>query len=392
MVICLLLFNILLIFKQRFLRLDRPDQNLATNLSLDISQCRSVVEKPDIYYIILDAHARQDVLAKYYSTDNSDFIDFLVDSNYYVADESYANYPTTFLALSSYLNMSYHNDFSGRQGDNSILIDQLLHNKVMDFLDKCGYTSYSFATGFHGTEMKKTDYYLSPPHILNDFYQAIIETTPFNHVPLRAMFYSLFDSQKQRVLFTLNNLPKLAEVELSEPKFVMAHITSPHGPFVFNEDGPISNESSFESFFQNIYKSDDARKKDFIKLYSEQLLFIDKATKKTLVELKEKIKRPSIIIVQSDHGVVESYVLKTSNLNAPEYLYRRFAILNAYYFYDGNYRNLYESISPVNSFRLIFNQYLAQELPLLEDRMIDARDLSGYNEVNKQDIEKVKLK
>ena len=48
----------------------------------------------------------------------------------------------------------------------------------------------------------------------------------------------------------------------------------------------------------------------------------------------------------------------------------RFSILNAYYFPDGNYDDLYQSISPVNTFRVLFNRYLGADLELLEDRCL----------------------
>jgi hypothetical protein len=49
-------------------------------------------------------------------------------------------------------------------------------------------------------------------------------------------------------------------------------------------------------------------------------------------------------------------------------LLERMAIFNAYYFYDKNYRLLTPDISPVNSFRVILNQYFGMNLPLLENR------------------------
>jgi len=74
--------------------------------------------------------------------------------------------------------------------------------------------------------------------------------------------------------------------------------------------------------------------------------------------------RPVLILLQGDHGPGHF---------TPE---ARMEILNAYYFYDQNYANLYEDISPVNSFRIVLNTYFEQELPLLED-------VSRYSEYNK---------
>ncbi len=46
----------------------------------------------------------------------------------------------------------------------------------------------------------------------------------------------------------------------------------------------------------------------------------------------------------------------------------RFPILNAYYFPGVDSSDLYPTISPVNSFRVVLNTYFGLELPLLEDR------------------------
>jgi hypothetical protein len=48
--------------------------------------------------------------------------------------------------------------------------------------------------------------------------------------------------------------------------------------------------------------------------------------------------------------------------------------LNTYYFSDGNYSTLYDSISPVNSFRVILNKYFKTGLPLLKDSTIRFKD------------------
>jgi hypothetical protein len=44
------------------------------------------------------------------------------------------------------------------------------------------------------------------------------------------------------------------------------------------------------------------------------------------------------------------------------------AILNAYYLPYGGSELLYDSISPVNTFRLIFNYYFDGDYELLEDK------------------------
>jgi hypothetical protein len=53
-------------------------------------------------------------------------------------------------------------------------------------------------------------------------------------------------------------------------------------------------------------------------------------------------------------------------------------ILNAYYLPQGA-DQLYPSISPVNSFRLVFNSYFGTNFPLLEDVSYQSQPAGVYN-------------
>jgi hypothetical protein len=54
-------------------------------------------------------------------------------------------------------------------------------------------------------------------------------------------------------------------------------------------------------------------------------------------------------------------------------------IFNAYYFYDRNYSRLSPDISPVNSFRVILDQYFGLNLPLLENHSYFLRVYHPYD-------------
>jgi hypothetical protein len=54
-------------------------------------------------------------------------------------------------------------------------------------------------------------------------------------------------------------------------------------------------------------------------------------------------------------------------------------ILNAYYLPRGGNEVLYPDVSPVNTFRLIFNRYFDAGLPLLDDLSYYSAMSSPYN-------------
>ena len=62
---------------------------------------------PDIYYIILDAYGREDVLMEMFNYDNTSFLRFLESKGFYVAECSQSNYAQTMLSLTSSLNFDY---------------------------------------------------------------------------------------------------------------------------------------------------------------------------------------------------------------------------------------------------------------------------------------------
>jgi hypothetical protein len=62
---------------------------------------------PDIYYIILDAYGRADVLQEMFGYDNVPFLQSLESRGFYVAECSQSNYGQTMLSLTSSLNFNY---------------------------------------------------------------------------------------------------------------------------------------------------------------------------------------------------------------------------------------------------------------------------------------------
>ena len=98
---------------------------------------------PDIYFIILDSYPRQDVLQSIYGFDNSEFLDYLERSDFYVASDSRTNYIQTTLSLASSLNMDYLQQLIGPQPSDStnsaILQDLVKDNKAALFAQRMGY-------------------------------------------------------------------------------------------------------------------------------------------------------------------------------------------------------------------------------------------------------------
>lgn len=338
---------------------------LSTVKSLKITQGETL---PDIYYIIMDSYGRADSLQSAYDFDNSGFIDNLEQMGFYVANCSQSNYARTDFSLASSLNMSYVPDldpgFTPELRDPHPIWELLQHSAARQMLAEAGYKTVAFATGFSWSQLEDADIYLEPPPLFSDltaFEIMLLQTTPARHLTDSGLL-NLDEIAgmrfRERTLFTLAELPRVTEIP--GPKFVFAHIIAPHPPFVFGVNGERIDPAEYLS------PTGSYTAKDYRRGYLQVLPFINKQLEYVLPLIINSSKVPPIIILQADHGAWA--------LSYP----KRIQILNAYYMPDHS-ESLYPTISPVNSFRVLFNSYFGQEYPLLEDKSYSAPRYEIYD-------------
>ena len=317
--------------------------------------------QPDIYYIILDSYANAGTLQDLFDYDNSGFVEYLHGKGFYVANESVSNYAYTQASLASSLNMDYVNYVSDEVGNRSkalkILMGMLENNRVLDFLKSMGYYCVNiesrdighndYADLNIGLDKAKASWVVEP----SSFELALVGTTLvdrfWDESPLYRAIYRAY---------TLNTFDKLAEMpDLKGPKFVFAHITCPHDPWVFDANGEAVEASSLQAL-------------TWQQRYIDQVQFINGKVEKLVDEILSKSKTPPIIILQGDHGT-RDYNLwyHCQGLTSEQCMQDTFGILNAYYLPNADKTLLYEAISPVNTFRVVFNSYFATGYEILPD-------------------------
>lgn len=186
-------------------------------------------------YIILDGYARADILKEVYGLDNRDFLRFLTDRGFYVAEQSRSNYLRTALSLASSLNLMYLDELAEQKGPRSTDWKPLrvMINDSFTFrqLKSIGYAVISFSTGYSFTDISTADKTLSPGFSVNDFQNVLIGSTPLSAL-LLGMQYA---THRERILYSLEHLPRVTSLEGS--KFVFVHVLAPHPPFVFGLNG-----------------------------------------------------------------------------------------------------------------------------------------------------------
>lgn len=329
---------------------------------------------PDIYYIILDSHTRNDALQDDFGYDNTPDLDHLKNMGFYVAGCSRSNYSYTLGSLTSALNMDYlgqlQSEFSssGTQEDIWVLLKQ---SRVRVWLESLGYKTVAFDTTYDWSRLADADIYLR----LGSDAQILQGVTPFEAMLIKSTAGLILVDSQSRLLnihfeqvnfpysfymssqqFILDQLPTIPSY--SGPKFVFAHIIVPHPPFIFAPDGSLVNDPRY-------YNGENAMPSDASYIdqgYINQVQFIDQAVIGIVQAIIAESQTPPIIIIQGDHGWRDD---------------NRYEILNAYYLpgISDKEVHLYDSITPINTFRVIFNAYFAADLPLLEDISLDANNL-----------------
>mgnify|MGYP000250471480 CR=1 FL=1 len=166
-------------------------------------------------------------------------------------------------------------------------------------------------------------------------------------------------------MFTLRKLKIIPDID--KPTYTFAHIICPHRPFVFDKLGNDVLQNTQFNLDNTIIKDGQFEEREFIDKYVQQTAYLNKLVLETVDTIIAKSDEKPIIIIQADHGPGSYYIRKRyKNSNDPFRI--RMAILNAYYFPDKDYSDLYSSISPVNSFRVILNKYFDTNLDILEDK------------------------
>ena len=305
---------------------------------------------PDIYYIILDGYGRSDILKDTYGYDNSEFLNSLEGLGFYVADCSQSNYAQTEFSLVSSLNYNYLDELGDQLISETVdrpALDSLIkHSALRENLEAVGYKTVAFATGFDWTELDDADYYLSPePSFakLNEFEQLLITTT-FARILQNASLndqYADPELYRERTLFTLDKLDKLSYIK--EPKFVFVHLIVPHPPYVFGPTGgtvePVAADTPRSEHLQ----------------YRDQVIYISSRMQEIVPKIIANSTTPPIIIIQGDHGPT-----------VPSSPQQRMSNLSVYYLPSVD-APLQPTLTPVNTFRVVFNAYFGQNLELLDD-------------------------
>ncbi len=330
---------------------------------------------PDIYYFVLDGYDRQDLLKEDTGIDNQPFLTQLEEMGFVVPACTQSNYNTTTYSVAATLNMNYIDQILGisyanlaAQADLTVekstpaLVAAIQSNVVMQQFKALGYQVVTLEQDFpflvfpgsdivldrvSDTRSKITTLKFQTMFLKTTLLQRLIqnvEAAPENYNYLPGWFYELINpnitliQKYQRDLFQLNKLEQVAQIP--GKKFLYAHLNVTHPDFAFTPDGQL-RESAMETKAA----------------YGDQVLYTNQRMLEIIRNILAQSETPPIILLQGDHA----YGYGGRGL-------KQVKILNAYYLPGDARSQIYPSITPVNTFRLILSSYFHKNYPPLPDQ------------------------
>jgi hypothetical protein len=310
--------------------------------------------RPDIYYIILDAHTGFEGLQKYWNFDNHDFHEYLKGKGFLIPPKGMGNYHNTLPSMSSSLNMNYIDNYLKFEKMTEILrcfkAEKFISNSnVASLLKSYGYEIINLSP-FRVNNAAQYYQFFSFSYDKDNIYSLFFKGTI---VALLAKKLSLCNNFGLTLAGTENvnndivsQLKQIPMRQHNKPKFVYAHLLMPHPPCIYDAKG-----NKYSDSLTQIVDKDKER-------YVEYLIYTDSLMQRVIDKILEASPQ-SIVILQGDHG--------SRMLNSKQ---EEGNVLNAYYLPNCDAKLFYDNISPVNTFRLIFNTYFGKHYDFLIDKDI----------------------
>ena len=323
---------------------------------------------PDVYYLVPDRYGGPTALTDVYGFDNEPFLRALESRGFAVARDAHANYVKTSLSLVSTLEMDFL-DAEGLAAEQDSGRDtEPIHRRlgqrlaVPAALKELGYQYIQVASWWAPTSTNE-----DADRVFRYEGQDVFTTVLAQTTLLRAVTEpeaAPDDPWDWRVMrqHPLYQLDVLKEIPGAPgPKFVLGHLPIPHPPYVFDVDGSFMDRAQ-------VAKQGDRDS------YIRQLRY----TNEQLLQVIDGIiaaDPDAVILLQADEGPFPleyardewGFVWRDAT---DEQLEEKFGILSAMRVpgADLEANGWHDAITPVNSWRVIFNARFGTNLSMLPDR------------------------
>ena len=324
----------------------------------------ALAEKPNVYHIILDEYTDNEILMKKFNYDNEKFLKFLNKNGFYMPNKSFSTWESTVDELTSILNMEYQQIKTGaaiephpskdpRKALFGYTYELVNDNKVMSIFSDQNYSIIEINSMVRWKNFSYVDTKLCYGGLLN-IYSEFMDQVLAKSIIRYFLEIHQNDTRRDIIKCAFNELNEIAS-QSSGPKYVFSHIMAPHPPFLIGPNG--------ENVIPNNRKISGLQSWEDPEGYVNQLIYV---TNQVSVVIKNIVKNDpnAIIILQGDTGTFTG--IDDISKRSVKDIYQAHSILYAVRIPDVD--NL-ESVIPVNTYRIIFNNYFNTNYEYLEQRI-----------------------
>lgn len=352
-------------------------QNLLTkNMYINWDSLPNPSSTPDVYYLVFDCYPGTSFLKDYMEYDNSLFNTALKEKGFYVVEDPKSNYNRTAFSISSTLNFEYlqninsFSPISPRDYNHARLTTR--ESIVPKIFKHYNYTFYNLSVfDINGIPSIRRENFLTRPEQSVLLYNTLTERFKndllWNLITGKhavGVVQKMFRRNEDKIISEeegkrnfnntiIDSLLKIPLQKTSSPKFIYAHLYLPHPPFFYDENGK-SNDLKY------VINEESQKNKALFLSYL-------KYTNKVILDIVSKIIQApgsnALIVLQSDHGFRDFE-------GGPTYPQLFFKNYSAFYFPDKNYSTLYDTMSNINTFPVLFNKYFNTKIPLQQDTTV----------------------
>lgn len=309
----------------------------------------SALERRNVYHVIIDGYGRHDQLRQVLGFDNRPALDFLRSHGFFVAEEAYANYPLSFLSISSSFSGQYPVSDGDTFFDRTRFHDLISgHNQTVSRFKAAGYAYVHAASSVwsHSDCGGREDYCIQTQHQLFgsvELVNLVTELTPAIYLRTR---FGLTAAQPMNFSYLRQELEAILKRE-TRPLFVFAHTFPPHPPWIYERDCRLRNRGSSSNIRDDW--TEDAKG-----MYLDNLECVNRQMAGFVRFVVERDPE-AIVVIQSDHGPAFTVDWnKALEEWSKKEFEERFAILLAVRAPEGCASGLRADMTPVNVYSFVF--------------------------------------
>lgn len=298
-------------------------------------QIATTQDLPNVYYLVFDEYASNYQMENYYKYDNSAFSTALEEKGFCFSTESRNDCGNTTVVLTNILSLDYTTDEATFDGAAAQKLRD--HAALYQEMRDMGYTVKGIGdTGWMGLPTDESSASVSKTVQGQTFTQMMLQNTIAG--PLMQTSYSEF---AKVIVHTIDQLQS-PEITQNKNQFVVSYLSTPHQPFLFDENGQDVAAANYNNWDDDRY-------------YVGQYQYITKQIQLIVDNIIENDPN-SIIYLASDHGARFKAGVPYNDI---------IRVLNTVY-YKGEDISEIQGLSGVNTWRAILNRLGTKKFEMVE--------------------------